>query len=141
MSLIKTLGVAALGYWLGEREGELRAEHSGRFRTLPDGRRVYDDTAPEWNDQARRKDRRWLALAILVSIMLWLAPWLPAAGLIVAASLIHGDAIIRLALIVVGLSIGIAALRLITSWPALLAFTALGLVWSLAHANPGIFPG
>jgi hypothetical protein len=49
----RAIALALVGYWFGEREGERRA-HEGRFRTPPNGRCVYDDTAPGWSAAPRR---------------------------------------------------------------------------------------
>ncbi len=51
----RAIAFALVGYWFGEREGERRA-HEGRFRTLPNGRRIFDDTAPGWNSAPRRAE-------------------------------------------------------------------------------------
>ena len=48
----RAIALALVGYWFGAREGERRA-HEGRFRTRPNGRCVYDDTAPGWNAALR----------------------------------------------------------------------------------------
>jgi hypothetical protein len=84
MGLFRTLAVAAIGYYFGEKRGEkigqrrergLRgsvamSEHSGRVRTVA-GRRIFDDTAPGWNDDVRRRHSLtrlvWMLIALVVA--------------------------------------------------------------------------
>jgi hypothetical protein len=132
MGLFRTLAVAAIGYWIGERRGERigarrarrldwRNEHSGRFRTVA-GRRVFDDTATGWDDAPLRersaRNRATIvrrALMWLVALItLWLAanaiPWSSLASLAAIEGERAGLAVIA-TLFVAG---GVA--RLVGSW-------------------------
>ena len=138
----RAIALALVGYWFGAREGERRAltrlaslgiecrPHEGRFRTLPNGRRIYDDTAPGWNAAPRhavvpRSKSGGLAFIVFAAFglsVLWTAHLLVNAFLILS-----------------GLILFFVGLALLGFWRSCAVLVFGGLLLAHAKADPPLF--
>jgi hypothetical protein len=122
----RAIALALVAYWLGEREGKRRA-HCGRFRTLPNGRRIYDDTAPGWNAAPRRAETAGSKSGGLVFIAV------VAFGLLALGA---AHLLVNAFLILSGLILFFVGLALLGFWRSCAVLVFGGMLLAHAKADP-----